>query len=62
MRLKSSKMHRFSIPDIKFFIGNVYDSTFNIYSKSASLKDFVGAYTSNIPGSTEVWDQPISKN
>ena len=33
MRLKCSQMHRFSIPNIKFFVGNVYDSEFNIFSK-----------------------------
>ena len=33
MRLKCSQMHRFSIPNIKFFVGNVYDSDFNIFSK-----------------------------
>ena len=47
-------MHMFSIPNIKFFIGNVYNPTFNIFSKSAFLKDFVGTYTSNILGTTEV--------
>ena len=33
MRLKCSQMHMFSTPNIKIFIGNTYDSTFNIFSK-----------------------------
>ena len=60
--LKSSATNGFSIPNIGFLIGDLYDSIFGFFEKSAILKDFVRNCTSNILCIIEVSNRSILKN
>ena len=60
--LKSSATNGFSIPNIGFFIGDLYDSIFGFFEKSVILKDFVRKCTSNILCTIEVSNRSILKN